>query len=168
MRTRIPFLRLPASDPIVAQEYQRRLARVLAKGRFILGEEVSRFEREFAAFCRARFSVGVGNGTEALLIALRLSGIRPGQNQEVITTPLTASFTAHAIVAAGARPVFADVDPGALLLDPAAVSRRITPRTAALLPVHLYGQCCDLDAFRSLADESGCALIQDAAQAHGA
>ncbi len=167
MRTRIPFLRLPASDPIVAQEYQRRLARVLAKGRFILGEEVSRFEREFAAFCRARFSVGVGNGTEALLIALRLSGIRPGQNQEVITTPLTASFTAHAIVAAGARPVFADVDPGALLLDPAAVSRRITPRTAALLPVHLYGQCCDLDAFRSLADESGCALIQDAAQAHG-
>jgi len=168
MRTRIPFLRLPASDPLVAQEYQRRFAQVLAGGRFILGDEVSRFEREFAAFCRARFSIGVGNGTEALLIALRLSGIRPGQNQEVITTPLTASFTAHAIVAAGARPVFADADPDTLLLDPSAVRRRVTRRTAALLPVHLYGQCCDLAAFRSLAEETGCSLIQDAAQAHGA
>jgi dTDP-4-amino-4,6-dideoxygalactose transaminase len=167
MRTRIPFLRLPASDPIVAEEYRRRFARVVAKGRFILGEEVARFEREFAAFCRARFSLGVGNGTEALLIALRLSGIRPGQNQEVITTPLTASFTAHAIVAAGARPVFADIDPDTLLLDPSAVRRRITRRTAAIVPVHLYGQCCDLAAFRSLAKESGSALIQDAAQAHG-
>ena len=168
MRTRIPFLRLPASDPLVAQEYQRRFAQVLAGGRFILGDEVSRFEREFAAFCRARFSIGVGNGTEALLIALRLSGIRPGQNQEVITTPLTASFTAHAIVAAGARPIFADVDPDTLLLDASHVRRRITRRTAALLPVHLYGQCCDLDAFGSLAEETGCSLIQDAAQAHGA
>lgn len=167
MRTRIPFLKLPASDPIVAREYQRRFARVLAKGRFILGDAVARFEREFADFCRARFSIGVANGTEALLIALRLSGIRPGRNQEVITTPLTASFTAHAIVAAGARPVFADVDPGTLLLDPAAVRRRITRHTAAIVPVHLYGQCCDLAAFRSLAKESGCALIQDAAQAHG-
>ena len=168
MRTRSPFLRLPASDPAVAQECQRQIRRVLARGQFILGEEVARFEREWAAFCRARFSIGVGNGTEALLIALRLSGIRPGQGQEVITTPLTASFTAHAIVAAGARPVFADIDPATLLLDPAAVRRRITRRTAALLPVHLYGQCCDLATFRSLAEEFGCALIQDAAQAHGA
>ena len=168
MRTPIPFLRLPASDPIVAQECERRIARVLARGQFILGEEVTRFERDWAAFCRARFSIGVANGTEALLIALRLSGIQPGRDQEVITTPLTASFTAHAIVAAGARPVFADIDPDTLLLDPAAVRRSITRRTAALLPVHLYGQCANLAAFRSLAEESGCALIQDAAQAHGA
>ncbi len=175
MRTRIPFLKLPASyppsDPTVAREYQRSFARVLARGRFILGEELARFEREFAAFCGARWCVGVGNGTEALLIALRLSGIRPGPGrdvQEVITTPLTASFTAHAIVAAGARPVFADVDPDTLLLDPEAARRCITRRTAALLPVHLYGQCCDLAAFRALARETGCALVQDAAQAHGA
>lgn len=172
MRTRIPFLKLPASDPpsdpMVAREYQRAFARVLARGRFILGEEVAAFERDFAAFCGARSSVGVGNGTEALVIALRLSGVRPGRDQEVITTPLTASFTAHAIVAAGARPVFADVDPDTLLLDPDAVRRRITGRTAAILPVHLYGQCCDLAAFRSLARVSQCALVQDAAQAHGA
>jgi len=168
MPTRIPFLKLPVSDATVRRRYERRLAQVLSRGQFILGEELARFEEEFAAFCGARFSVGVGNGTEALAIALRLSGIRPGQGQEVITTPLTASFTAHAIVAAGARPVFADVDSGTLLLDPQAVRRCITPRTAALLPVHLYGQCCDLEAFRSLAKEAGCALVQDAAQAHGA
>jgi len=172
MPTRIPFPKLPASDPpfdpTVAREYRRAFARVLARGRFILAEEVAGFEREFAAFCGARESVGVGNGTEALAIALRLSGVRPGRDQEVITTPLTVSFTAHAIVAAGARPVFADVDPDTLLLDAGAVHRKITRRTAAILPVHLYGQCCDLSAFRSLARQSECALVQDAAQAHGA
>jgi dTDP-4-amino-4,6-dideoxygalactose transaminase len=129
---------------------------------------VASFEAEFARFCGARYSVGVGSGTQALEIALWLSGILPGRNQEVITTPLTAAFTAHAIVAAGARPVFADVDPVTLLLDPAAVRRCISRRTAAILPVHLYGQACDLDALRLLAEETGCALIQDAAQAHGA
>jgi len=167
MAIRIPFLKLPASQPSIAREYRSRMARVLARGQFILGEEVARFEREFAKFCGAQFCVGVGNGTEALQIALRLSGIRHGSNQEVITTPLTASFTAHAIVAAGARPVFADVDPQSLLLDPAAVRHRMSPRTAAIVPVHLYGACCDLQAFRSLAKRHGCALIQDAAQAHG-
>ena len=98
MRNRIPFLRLPASDPAVAGEYARQFARVLGRGRFILGEEVARFETEFAAFCGARFSVAVANGTEALLIALRLSGVEPGRGQEVITTPLTASFTPHPIL----------------------------------------------------------------------
>ncbi|OFW22409.1 MAG: hypothetical protein A3H27_08195 [Acidobacteria bacterium RIFCSPLOWO2_02_FULL_59_13] len=147
--------------------YQQRIQKVLTRSRFILGEEVARFEAQFAAFCGARFSVGVGNGTEALLIALRLSGIRPGLGQEVITTPLTASFTAHAIVAAGARPVFADIDPETLLLNPTAVSQRVTPRTAAILPVHLYGQCCDLAALRRLARQCKCVVIQDAAQAHG-
>lgn len=167
MRGHIPFLKLPASDPAISRECQRRIHKVIRRGRFILGEEVARFEKEFAAFCGARCCVGVANGTEALQIALRLSGIRPGQGQEVITSPLTASFTAHAIVAAGARPVFAEIDPETLLLDAAAVRRRITSRTAALLPVHLYGQCCDLASFRSLAEEAGCVLIQDAAQAHG-
>ncbi|MBI3934847.1 MAG: DegT/DnrJ/EryC1/StrS family aminotransferase [Acidobacteria bacterium] len=167
MPIRIPFLKLPASRPSLTQEYQLAIARVLERGRFILGGELSRFEGEFAAFCGAPHCVGVGNGTEALLIALRLSGIRAGCGQEVITTPLTASFTAHAIVAAGARPVFADIEPQSLLLDPEAVRSRLSPRTAAIVPVHLYGQCCDLTAFRSLAKQSKCALIQDAAQAHG-
>ena len=167
MRIRIPFLRLPVSDPSLVRDSQHQIAKVIARGRFILGEQVLRFEKEFAAFCGARWSVGVGNGTEALLIALRLSGIRPGAGQEVITTALTAAFTAHAIVAAGARPVFADVDSGTLLLDPAAARRRITTRTAAIVPVHLYGASCDLAAFGTLARESRAVLIQDAAQAHG-
>lgn len=167
MPVRIPFLKLPCSQLQVAAEYGKALERVVRRGRFILGGEVRHFEREFAAFCGSKYCVGVANGTEALQIALRLSGIRPGRGQEVLTTPLTASFTAHAIVAAGARPVFADVDPQSLLLDPAAASRRTTNRTAAILPVHLYGQCCDLKTLRSLAKQQDCALIQDAAQAHG-
>ena len=167
MPPRIPFVTLPASEPRIAREYQKQIARVMRRGRFILGEEVRKFEEEFAAFCGARFCIAVGNGTEALLIAQRLSGIRPGKGQEVITTPLTASFTAHAIVAAGAKPVFADVDPATLLLDPESVRERITSRTAAIIPVHLYGQVCNLNAFRAIARDRGCALLQDAAQAHG-
>ena len=164
---RIPFIKLPSSQSSLAREYQRQIAKVLSSSRFILGEQVSRFEAEFAAFSGARYSVSVANGTEALQVALRLSGIAPGQGQEVITTPWTASFTAHAIVAAGGRPVFADVDPHTLLLDPAAVRRALSPRAAAIVPVHIYGQCCDLTAFGLLAKQSGCALVQDAAQAHG-
>ena len=167
MPSRIPFLRLPASQPRIAREYQRQIARVVRRGNFILGEEVARFEAAFARFCAARECVGVANGTEALQVAMRVSGIRPGGRQEVITTPLTAAFTAHAIVAAGARPVFADIDPNTLLLDPGAVRARITSHTAAIVPVHLYGRCCDLSAFRTLARQHRCALIQDAAQAHG-
>src|SRR5262245_51661976 len=101
MPSRIPFVRLAASQPQVAKEYQRRIAAVVEHGRFILGDEVRRFEEEFAAFCGAKYCVAVATGTEALTIAMRLSGIAPGHGQEVVTTPLTASFTAHAIVAAG-------------------------------------------------------------------
>jgi len=167
MPIRIPFLRLGTSQPRLRREYQRQIAKALKRSRFILGEEVRAFEKEFAESCGARYAVGVGSGTDALLIALRLSGIRPGLGQEVLTTPLTASFTAHAIVAAGARPVLADVDSETLLLDPTAAARRCTARSAAMVPVHLYGQCCDLPAFAALAKKAGCALIQDAAQAHG-
>lgn len=125
------------------------------------------FEREFAAFCGAPFAVGVGSGTGALEIALRLSGVTR-RNQEVITSPLTAPFTAQAILAAGATPVFADIDPETLLIDPRSVSERISPRTAAILPVHLYGQACALEALGKLAAGSGAVMIQDACQAHGA
>ena len=149
------------------RRYQQALVRVLSGGQLILGREVTAFEREFARYCGARECVAVGNGTEALQIALKLSGVMAGQQQEVITTPLTASFTAHAIVAAGARPVFADVDSGTLLIDPALVSRAMNARTAALLPVHLYGQACDLKTLGKLARKSRVPLIQDAAQAHG-
>jgi dTDP-4-amino-4,6-dideoxygalactose transaminase len=167
MPSRIPFVRLAASQTQIAREYQRVIARVIARGRFILGDEVRRFEAEFATFCEAKYCVAVASGTEALSIAMRTSGIAPGRGQQVITTPLTASFTAHAIVAAGARPVFADIDPDSLLLDPKAAAARITTHTAAIIPVHLYGQVCDLHAFHALAKKHHIALIQDAAQAHG-
>ncbi len=143
-------------------EWQERLAGTIDRAWFILGEEVAAFEREFASFCGAPYAVGVGNGTAALDVALRIAGI--ARDQEVITTPLTAPFTAQAILAAGATPVFADVDAETLLLDPRRVAERITAKTAAILPVHLYGQACDLEELSRF----GLPLIQDACQAHGA
>lgn len=163
----LPFLKLPLAMPAMRRAYQAALQRILSRGKLILGREVGAFEREFAAFCGAQHCVGVGNGTDALQIALRLSGVEPGGDAEVITTPLTASFTAHAIVAAGGRPVFADIDPQTLLLDPVRAARAVSHDTVALLPVHLYGQACDLDALRKVARQRRLALVQDAAQAHG-
>jgi dTDP-3-amino-3,4,6-trideoxy-alpha-D-glucose transaminase len=147
-------------------QLEAAIARVLDRGRFILGEEVAAFEREWAAFCGAGAAIGVGSGTQALEIALRAIGLRPGD--EVITAPITAAFTALAICAAGGVPVFADVDAHTLLLDPESAASRITPRTRAIIPVHLYGRVADLDAFSSLARKHGLAVIQDACQAHGA
>jgi dTDP-4-amino-4,6-dideoxygalactose transaminase len=108
---------------------------VLASGWYILGPEVEAFEAEFAAACGAAFAIGVGNGTDAIAVILRALGIGPGD--EVITSPLSAAYTALAIMMAGARPVFADVDPERLTLDASAVARAITPNTRAILPVHL-------------------------------
>jgi dTDP-4-amino-4,6-dideoxygalactose transaminase len=167
MRARLKLVELPLSRPAYRRAYHRALERVLANGKLILGGEVSAFEEEFAKFCGARECVTVANGTEALQVALRLSGVEPGAAQEVITTPLTASFTAHAIVAAGAKPVFADVNADTLLINPEAVAASVNARTAAVLPVHLYGQACDLGALRKIADGRNIALVQDAAQAHG-
>jgi dTDP-3-amino-3,4,6-trideoxy-alpha-D-glucose transaminase len=162
----IPFLDLGRQTASLRAELDAAIARVLDSGRFILGEEVESFERELAAHAGAKFAVGVGNGTQALEIALRVAGI--GAEDEVITSPLTAPFTAQAILAAGARPVFADVDPATLLLDPEAAARQITPRTRAIVPVHLYGRVADLAAFRAIVRERRIEIIQDACQAYGA
>src|SRR4029434_3971526 len=111
---------------------------------FILGPELEAFEREFAAACGMSHAVGVGTGTDALAIALRALGIGPGD--EVITTPLSAAYSALAIMMVGARRVFADIEPQRLTLDPAAAGAAVTARTAAILPVHLYGQPADMPA----------------------
>jgi dTDP-4-amino-4,6-dideoxygalactose transaminase len=140
---------------------------VFSRSQWILGPEVAAFEEEFAAFCGAPFCVGLGTGTDALQLALRVSGIT-SPAQEVITTPLTAPFTALAILNAGARPVFADIEEDTLLVDPAKAAAQVTPRTAALLPVHLNGQTCDMRSLADLAERTGIVLIQDACQAHGA
>jgi dTDP-3-amino-3,4,6-trideoxy-alpha-D-glucose transaminase len=150
----------------LAAELRGAFERVLGASAFILGEEVARFEDEFAAACGADHCVGVGSGTAALMIMLQAAGIGPGD--EVIVPAHTFVATAFAVVHAGAQPVCADVDPATALIDPDAVATAIGPRTAAILPVHLYGQVCAMDELRDLAQRHSLGLFEDAAQAHGA
>lgn len=164
---RIPFVDLKPAIEETRPSWEARLAEMFERGQFILGEQVAAFEAEFARAIGARYAVGTATGTAALELCLREAGVTE-RRMEVITTPLTAPFTALAILAAGATPRFADVDPGTLLLDPEDAARRATRRTAALMPVHLYGRPCELDRWRKLAKELGAALVQDACQAHGA
>lgn len=147
-------------------ELDAAVARVLDSGWFILGPEGEAFERELAEAFAAGQAVGVANGTEAIQLALAACGVGPGD--EVVTSPLTAAFTGLAILALGARPVLADLDPRTLNVAPEAVRRAIGPRTRALLPVHLYGHPCDLDPLLELARERSLPLVEDACQAHGA
>jgi dTDP-4-amino-4,6-dideoxygalactose transaminase len=138
--------------------------RVIASGWFVLGPEVEAFEAEFAEACAATYAVGVGTGTDAITLILRALDI--GAGDEVITSPLSAAYSALAIMMAGARPVFADIDARRLTLDPEAVAAAITPRTRAILPVHLYGQAADLPAIEQIAARHGLAIVEDACQAH--
>ena len=160
-------VRIPFQDLHLAEEsgvLREAIERVIDRAWFVLGPEVEAFEREFAAASGGSHAVGVGNGTDALALILRALGI--GAGDEVVTTPLSAAYTAIAIAMTGARPVFADIDPDRLTLDPAAAERAITSRTAALLPVHLYGQPADMTALAALANRKGLALVEDCCQAH--
>ncbi|WP_238650430.1 DegT/DnrJ/EryC1/StrS family aminotransferase [Paenibacillus piscarius] len=139
---------------------------VLDRGQFILGEEVRQFEQETAAYLQVPYAVSVGNGTDALVMALTALDI--GAGDEVITTPFTFFATAEAISRVGATPVFADIDPQTYNLDPASVEARITPRTKAILPVHIFGQSCDMQQFTAMAEQYGLELVEDACQAFGA
>jgi dTDP-4-amino-4,6-dideoxygalactose transaminase len=164
-------MRVPAGDlkahtlPIRA-EIDAAIREVLDSGWFILGKQLAAFEAEFAAYHGIAHAVGVGSGMEALHLALVALGIGPGD--EVITVPTTAAATACAIHFAGATPVFADIDPARFTMDPASAAARITPRTRALLPVHLYGQTAAMGPLGELARRQGLALVEDCAQAHGA
>jgi dTDP-3-amino-3,4,6-trideoxy-alpha-D-glucose transaminase len=159
---RVPFLSLvPHED---AADVRAAIDRVIARGWFILGPEVEAFESEFAAAMGAQFAVGVGTGTDAISLALRALGIGPGD--EVITTPLSAAYSALAVMMAGARPVFCDIDPERLTLDPTLVESAITPRTKAILPVHLYGQPADMSALVDIARRRNLAVVEDCCQAH--
>jgi dTDP-3-amino-3,4,6-trideoxy-alpha-D-glucose transaminase len=158
----IPFLTLTLREDAAAVE--AGIARVLQRGWFVLGPELAAFEAEFATACAAPHAVGVGTGTDALAIALRALGIGPGD--EVITSPLSAAYSALAIMMAGARPVFADVDADRITLDPRAVAAAVTPRTAAIMPVHLYGQPADMPAIADVAARHGLAIVEDCCQAH--
>jgi dTDP-3-amino-3,4,6-trideoxy-alpha-D-glucose transaminase len=161
---RIPVANLKPALAAAEPAWRERLAAMFERGQFILGEEVAAFEREFAAAMGAKLAVGVGTGTAALELCLRAGGVAG----EVLTTPLTSLFTGMAILAAGSQPRFADIDPHTLQLDPDDAGNRATRKTAALLPVHLYGQPCRIDRFARLARTLGVPLVQDACQAHGA
>jgi dTDP-3-amino-3,4,6-trideoxy-alpha-D-glucose transaminase len=162
MSLRVPFLALTLGPDGPA--VREAIDRVLTRGWFVLGPELTAFEAEFAAASGAGHAVGVGNGTDAIALILRALGVGPGD--EVITSPVTAAFTGLAIQMAGATPVFADVDDDRATIDPAAVEAAITPRTAAIVPVHLYGQPADMTRLSAIADRHGLALVEDACQAH--
>jgi dTDP-4-amino-4,6-dideoxygalactose transaminase len=162
----IPFLDLKAQAATIRDEVARELMEVVDSAAFVLGPKVKSFEEAFADYVGARHCVGLNTGTSALHLALIAAGVGPGD--EVITVPMTFVATTWAVSYVGARPVFVDVDPTTYTMDVSQVERTITPRTRAILPVHLYGQPADLQALLALGQKHGIPVIEDAAQAHGA
>ncbi|MDB5800493.1 MAG: erythromycin biosynthesis sensory transduction protein eryC1 [Rhodocyclales bacterium] len=160
------FLDLGTAHTACREELQATFARVLDKGHFILGEEVEAFEAEFAQYCGVPHCIGVGNGLDALLLILRAMGIGPGD--EVIVPAHTFIATWLAVTQCGARPVAVESQTAGYNIDPARIEAAITPRTRAIIAVHLYGEPADMDALQAIADRHGLRLIEDAAQAHGA
>ncbi len=166
MSPTIPMGDLRREYDRIHPEIDQAIERVLRRGWFILGQECEAFEAEWAAYCGTAHSIGVGNGTDAIHLALRAAGV--GTGDEVVVPALTAAFTALGVALAGATPVFADVDPVHCTLDAAALAAAITPRTAAVVPVHLYGCPADMEAICQVAQRHGLLVVEDAAQAHGA
>ena len=162
----VPLVDLRAQYATLKSEVDAAVDGVLARGDFILGEELKLFEAEFAQYCGAKFGVGVGSGTDALHLACRALDIGPGD--EVIMPAFTFVATALGISLSGATPVLVDVDPRTALIDAEAVARAVRPETRAIMPVHFYGQCVDMDPLLELAEQHGLRIIEDAAQAHGA
>ena len=162
----IPFVDLKIQYQSLKPEIDAAVGRILESTQFVLGDEVAAFEREFAEYSGAPHGVAANSGTSALHLALLAAGVGPGD--DVITVPFTFIATAAAISYTGATPVFVDIEPRFFTMDPAAVEAAITPRTKAIMPVHLYGQVVDMDPILEIASRRGLIVIEDAAQAHGA
>lgn len=162
----VPFLDLKVQYRQIESELSPLLTNAMENAAFIGGPQVSGFEEEFARFCESKYCVGLNSGTDALRFALLAAGV--GFEDEVITVPNTFIATTEAISQTGARPVFVDVDPGTCNMDPSKIEARLTSRTKAILPVHLYGQTVDMDAILDIAARHGLVVIEDACQAHGA
>lgn len=163
---RIPMLDLKAQHVKIANEVRAAIDGVLESQQLILGPEVAALEREIASYCGAAHGVGCASGSDALLLALMACGV--GQGDEVITTPFTFFATAGSVVRLGARPVFVDIEPGTFNMDTRQLREAISERTRAIMPIHLFGQCSDMDAINEAASAQGIAVIEDAAQAIGA
>ncbi len=164
--TEVPFLDLSRHVAALRPELDAAIAEVLDAGRFVGGEPVARFEREFAAWVGAEHAIGVASGTDAVELALRAVGV--GAGDEVITVANTCVPTIAGIEAAGATPVLVDADPAAMTIDPERVAAAVGRRTRAIVPVHLYGRCADMEAILGIAAEHGMKVVEDCAQAHGA
>lgn len=162
----IPFVSLRIEDESLHNEIQEGIQQVIRSSAFAGGSFVTAFESDFASFCECDFACGVGNGTDALWFALLALGVGPGH--EVITVPNTFIATVEAISLCGATPVFVDIDERTYTMDPAQLERAITPRTKAIIPVHLYGQPADMDPILDIARRKGVVVVEDACQAHGA
>src|SRR3954466_3139363 len=155
----VPFLDLNQQYLGLRDEVLSAVDRVFYSTQFVLGKETAAFEEEFAAYCGAQYGIAVNSGTSALHLALLAGGVGPGD--EVITVPFTFVATTAAIGYTGARPVFVDIDPRTFTLDPDRLRAAITPRTKAVVPVHLYGQCADMDPIAEIARERGLKVIED-------
>lgn len=166
MAADVPFMDLGRVHRSLKPEFLEALGRAIDTNRFVLGEPVREFEGAFAGYCGARHCVGVASGTDALVIALRAAGVGPGD--EVITVPNSFIATAAAAELCGATPVFVDVDEATQLMDPSGLEAAATARTKAIIPVHLFGQPADMDSILAFARDRNLAVIEDAAQAHGA
>ncbi|MFY8088577.1 MAG: DegT/DnrJ/EryC1/StrS family aminotransferase, partial [Rubrivivax sp.] len=160
------FIDLKAQYTALKPEIDARIQAVLDHGQYIMGPEVAQAEAALAAFSGTRHCITVASGTEALLIALMALGVGPGD--EVITSPFSFAATAEVVLLVGARPVFVDVEPDTALIDARLIEAAITPRTRAIMPVSLYGQCADMDAIQAVAQRHGLPVIEDAAQSYGA
>jgi len=163
---KIPILDLTAQYKSIKAEIDTAVARVIDSQHFILGPEVRAFEDEVAAYCGTKYAVGVASGTDALILSLKALGI--GEGDEVITTPFTFFATAEAISMVGAKPVFVDVDPKTYCINPELIEGAITKKTKAIIPVHLFGQCADMDRILEIAKINNLKVIEDTAQAMGA
>ena len=162
----IPFLDLKAQYRTIGPELDGIVLDVLRSGDYVQGRHVAAFEENFAAFCGARHAIAVNTGTSALHLALLALGV--GAGDEVITVPMTFVATVAAIIYANARPVLVDIDPATGTMDPALLESAITPRTKAIVPVHLHGRLANMAAIMEIARRRGVAVVEDAAQAHGA
>jgi dTDP-4-amino-4,6-dideoxygalactose transaminase len=163
---KVPFMDLARMHDPLLPEIRQAMDAVIARNAYILGDEVTQFEQAFAAYCEAEHCVGLDNGSSALELALRGWGI--GEGDEVITAPNSFIASASGIAFTGATPVFVDIDPATYTLDPARLEAAITPRTKAIVPVHLYGQPADMDPIMALARKHGLKVLEDSCQAHGA